>query len=80
VGNGNGSNGYGDEGGGQAIATMAMATAATHLMAFATMWQETKKAMVRATWVIATATRMVGNKEGMGKGSKSNGNRERGQW
>ncbi len=63
------------------MATTAMATAATHLMAMATMWQATKKAMVRATWVIATsATRMAGNKEGMGKGSKSNGNRERGQW
>ncbi len=49
---------------------MAMAMA----MATVTRWGATKRAMARESRAIATAMRMVGNKEGNGKGSKSNDN------
>jgi hypothetical protein len=45
MGNGDGSNGYGNKGGVQVMATMAMVTATTRVMATATRWQETKRVM-----------------------------------
>jgi hypothetical protein len=88
VGDGNGSNGYSNRGGGQAMATMLMAPATIRTMATAMRWRVTKRVMVRAARAMAIATRVAGNKESDGKGSKSNGDGDkegngdgwRGQW
>jgi hypothetical protein len=57
VGNGDRSNGYGDEGGRQVMATMAMAMATTLTMATARRWQATKRPMARAARAMMTATK-----------------------
>jgi hypothetical protein len=49
-------------------------------------WWAAKRAIVKMARAIATAMRMVGDKEGNGKGGKGNGDgdegggRQRGQW
>ncbi len=64
----------------RATATVARATATVMR------WRAAKRAMVKMAGAIATAIRMVGNKEGNGKGGKGNGDgdegggRQRGQW
>ncbi len=75
-----------DEDGGQATETMVMGMATTWVMATVMRWQAMKRVMARAARAMATAMRMVGNKEGNGMGGKSNGDgnegsrQQRGLW
>ncbi len=72
-GNGKGrkSNGNGDKGGRQAIATMAMVTATTRVMETAMRWRATKRVMARAARAIAVAMRMAGDKRAMARAARA---------
>ncbi len=56
MGDGNGSNGYGNKGFRQAIAAMGMATATTHVMGMGTRWRVMKRVIARAARAMAMAT------------------------
>ncbi len=68
------SNGNGNEDCVRAAATMMMAAASMRAMAMVTRWWATKRVIARVARAMATAISMVGDKEGNGKGNKSNGN------
>jgi hypothetical protein len=82
---GNGSNGYGDEGGGQAMATMALETRTGNKMHYG---NNNKVVVDKEGYGESGKSNDNGNKEGHGIGGKGNGNGDkdgkgdgqRGQW